>query len=122
MKILEKKSYVINFWATWCVPCKKELPDLGLLKSKIKKYNIDVLTISIDQKNIEEQISFLSKNGASNLTHYFDKKMLIYKSLKLKGIPTTILVDSQGQVISIHEGIMKWGDDLIVSEIKNLFY
>ena len=56
-----KKSYVINFWATWCVPCKKELPDLGLLKSKIKKYNIDVLTISIDQKIIEEQISFLSK-------------------------------------------------------------
>jgi hypothetical protein len=48
--------------------------------------------------------------------------MLIYKSLKLRGIPTTILVDSQGQVISIHEGIMKWGDDLIVSEIKNLFY
>ena len=62
------------------------------------------------------------KNGASNLTHYFDKKMLVYKSLKLRGIPTTILVDSQGQVISIHEGIMKWGDDLIVSEIKNLFY
>ena len=42
---LKKKGYVINFWATWCVPCKKELPDLSLLKSKIKKYNIDVLTI-----------------------------------------------------------------------------
>jgi thiol-disulfide isomerase/thioredoxin len=118
---LRKNGYVINFWATWCVPCKKELPDLGLLKSKIKKYNIDVLTISIDQKIIEEQISFLSKNGANNLTHYFDKKMLVYKSLKLRGIPTTVLVDSQGQVISLHEGIMKWGNDLIVSEIKNLF-
>lgn len=117
-----KNGYVINFWATWCVPCKKELPDLSLLKSKIKKYNIDVLTISIDQKIIEEQIRFLSRNGASNLTHYFDKKMLIYKSLKLRGIPTTILVDSQGQVLSIREGIIKWGDDLIVSEIKNLFY
>ena len=117
-----KNGYVINFWATWCVPCKKELPDLSLLKSKIKKYNIDVLTISIDQKIIEEQIRFLSRNGASNLTNYFDKKMLIYKSLKLRGIPTTILVDSQGQVLSIREGIIKWGDDLIVSEITNLFY
>ena len=81
-----------------------------------------MLTISIDQKIIEEQIRFLSRNGASNLTHYFDKKMLIYKSLKLRGIPTTILVDSEGHVLSTHEGIIKWGDDLIVSEIKNLFY
>ena len=72
---LKKKGYVINFWATWCVPCKKELPDLSLLKSKIKKYNIDVLTISIDKKNIKDQLKFLSKNGASNLNHFFDKEM-----------------------------------------------
>ena len=53
---LKKKGYVINFWATWCVPCKEELPDLSLLKSKIKKYNIDVLTISIDKKDIKDQL------------------------------------------------------------------
>ena len=48
---LKKKGYVINFWATWCVPCKEELHDLSLLKSKIKKYNLDVFTISIDKKD-----------------------------------------------------------------------
>ena len=119
---LKKKGYVINFWATWCVPCKKELPDLSLLKSKIKKYNIDVLTISIDKKNIKDQLVFLSKNGASNLDHLFDKEMKIFRALKLRGIPTTIIVDQNNLVISKHEGVLKWGEDEIINKIKNLFY
>ena len=119
---LKKKGYVINFWATWCVPCKEELPDLSLLKSKIKKYNIDVLTISIDKKDIKDQLEFLSNNGASNLNHFFDKEMEIFKALKLRGIPTTIIVDQNGYVISKHEGILKWGEDEIINKIKSLFY
>ena len=119
---IKNKGYVINFWATWCVPCKKELPDLSLLKSKIKKYNIDVLTISIDKKNIKDQLEFLSNNGAANLKHFFDKKMNIFKSLKLRGIPTTLIVDHNGYVISKHEGILKWGDNEIIKKIKRLFY
>ena len=119
---LKKKGYVINFWATWCVPCKKELPDLSLLKSRIKNYNIDVLTISIDKKNIKDQLEFLSNNGASNLNHFFDKEMKIFKALKLRGVPTTIIVDQTSKVISKHEGILKWGEDEIVNKIKSLFY
>ena len=119
---LKKKGYVINFWATWCVPCKEELPDLSLLKSKIKKYNIDVFTISIDKKNIKDQLKFLSNNGASNLDHFFDKEMKIFKALKLIGIPTTIIVNENGFIISKHEGILKWGEDEIINKIKSLFY
>ena len=121
-KDLKKKGYVINFWATWCVPCKKELPDLSLLKSKIKKYNIDVLTISIDKKNVKDQLEFLSKNGASNLDHLFDREMKIFKALKLRGIPTTIIVDQKSFIISKHEGVLKWGEDEIINKIRNLFY
>ena len=116
------KGFIINFWATWCIPCKKELPDLSSLKSKIKKYNIDVLTISIDKKNIKDQLEFLSNNGASNLNHFFDKEMKIFKALKLRGIPTTIIVDQNSYVISKHEGILKWGEDEIINKIKSLFY
>ena len=119
---LKKKGYVINFWATWCVPCKKELPDLTLLKSKIKIYNIDVLTISIDKKDIKDQLEFLTNSGASNLNHFFDKEMKIFKALKLRGIPTTIIVDQNGYVISKHEGILKWGEDEVINKIKSLFY
>ena len=119
---LKKKGYVINFWATWCVPCKKELPDLSLLKSKIKKYNIDVLIISIDKKSIKDQLKFLSKNGASNLDHLFDREMKIFKALKLRGIPTTIIVDQNSFIISKHEGVLKWGEDEVIDKIKKLFY
>ncbi len=116
------KGFIINFWATWCIPCKKELPDLSSLKSKIKKYNIDVLTISIDKKNIKDQLEFLSNNGASNLNHFFDKEMKIFKTLKLRGIPTTIIVDKNGYIISKHEGILKWAQDEIINKIKSLLY
>ena len=119
---LKKKGYVINFWATWCVPCKEELPDLSLLKSKIEKYNIDVFTISIDKKDIKDQLKFLFNNGASNLDHFFDKEMKIFKALKLRGIPTTIIVDQNSFIISKHEGILKWGEDEIINKIKSLFY
>ena len=118
---LKKKGYVINFWATWCVPCKEELPDLSLLKSRINKYNIDVFTISIDKKDIKDQLKFLSNNGASNLEHFFDKEMKIFKALKLRGIPTTIIVDQNSFIISKHEGILKWGEDEIINNIKSLF-
>ena len=115
-----KNGYIVNFWATWCVPCKKELPDLGFLDQKLEKYKIDVLTISIDKKNIKDQIKFLKKNGAANLTHYFDKKMDIFKAMNLRGVPTTILVDKTGLIVSKHEGILKWSKDIIVKEILNL--
>ena len=121
-KALKKGKVLINFWATWCVPCKEELPDLSLLKSKIKKYNIDVFTISIDKKDIKDQLKFLSNNGASNLDHFFDKEMKIFKALKLRGIPTTIIVNQNGFIISKHEGILKWGEDAIINKIKSLFY
>ena len=113
-------GYVINFWATWCVPCKKELPDLSLLNLKLKKHYIEVLTISIDKKNIKEQLSFLFNNGVSDLNHFFDNDMKIYKALKLRGIPTTILVNKKGLVVSKHEGILKWGEAKVVNNITNL--
>jgi len=115
-----QNRYVINFWATWCLPCKKELPDLNLLSLKLQKYKINVITVSIDKKNIKDQLLFLKNNGASRLSSFFDKKMDLYKALKLRGIPTTILVDKSGFIVSKHEGVLKWGEDKIVKNILNL--
>jgi hypothetical protein len=96
------------------------MPDLSLLNLKLKKYNIEVITISIDKKNIRDQLSFLFNNGASDLNHFFDKDMKIFKALKLRGIPTTVLVNKQGLVVSKHEGILKWGEAKVVDKVIKL--
>ena len=75
-----------------------------------------------DKKDIKNQLKFLSNNGASNLEHFFDKEMKIFKALKLRGIPTTIIVNQNSFIISKHEGILKWGEDAIINKIKSLFY
>ena len=95
-------NYVVNFWATWCVPCKKELPDLK--KMKIDNKNFKIIIISIDKKSIKDQLNFLKKNKVNELTTYFDKNMEIFKSLKLRGVPTTLLIRQQ-KIIAKKEGI-----------------
>jgi len=96
------------------------LPDLNLLSLKLQKYKINVITVSIDKKNIKDQLLFLKNNDASHLSSFFDKKMNLYKALKLRGIPTTILVNKSGLIVSKHEGVLKWGEDKIVKNILNL--
>ena len=110
-KNLEKKlydildlnsKYVVNFWATWCIPCKKELPDLK--KMKIDNKDLNIIIISIDKKPIKDQLNFLAKNKVNELTTYFDKNMIFFKSLKLRGIPTTLLIRDK-KIIAKKEGI-----------------
>ncbi len=87
INILDFNSkYVVNFWATWCIPCKKELPDLN--KMKIENKDLKVIIISIDKKPINDQLNFLKRNKVNELTAYFDQNMIFFKSLRLKGIPT----------------------------------
>ena len=97
----DNKKYIINFWATWCLPCKKELPELQ--KMQRENDHLNVLIISIDKKKISEQLKFLKNNKAHNLKKYFDPDMLLFKSLKLRGIPTTLII-KQKVVIAKKEG------------------
>ena len=110
-------KYVINFWATWCIPCKKELPDLK--KMKIDNKDLKIIIISIDKKSIKDQLIFLKKNKVSDLTTYFDKNMIFFKSLRLRGIPTTLLIKDQ-KIIAIKEGIFSYNKNSL-EQIKNFF-
>ena len=125
-KNLEKKlfdildlnsKYVVNFWATWCIPCKKELPDLK--KMKIDNKDLKVLIISIDKKSIKDQLNFLKKNKVNELTTYFDQNMAFFKSLKLRGIPTTLLIKKQ-KIIAKKEGIFSYNQNSL-AQINNFF-
>ena len=116
--ILELNSkYVVNFWATWCIPCKKELPDLK--KMKIDNKDLKVIIVSIDKKSIKDQLKFLKENKVNELTAYFDQKMTFFKSLKLRGIPTTLLIKKQ-KIIAKKEGIFSYNQNSL-EQINNFF-
>ena len=116
--ILDLNSkYVVNFWATWCIPCKKELPDLN--KMKIENKDLKVIIISIDKKSIKDQLNFLKKNKVNELTAYFDQNMTFFKSLKLRGIPTTLLIKKQ-KIIAKKEGIFSYNQNSL-DQINNFF-
>ncbi len=110
-------KYVVNFWATWCIPCKKELPDLK--KMKIENKDLKVIIISIDKKSIKDQLNFLKKNEVNELTAYFDQNMTFFKSLKLRGIPTTLLIKQQ-KIIAKKEGIFSYNKNSL-EQINNFF-
>ena len=118
INILDFNSkYVVNFWATWCIPCKKELPDLN--KMKIENKNLKVIIISIDKKPINDQLNFLKKNKVTELIAYFDQNMTFFKSLKLRGIPTTLLIKKQ-KIIAKKEGIFSYNQNSL-EQINNFF-
>ena len=110
-------KYVLNFWATWCIPCKKELPDLK--KMKINNKDLKVVIISIDKKSIKDQLNFLKKNKVNELTAYFDQNMTFFRSLKLRGIPTTLLIKQQ-KLIAKKEGIFSYNQNSL-EQINNFF-
>ena len=110
-------KYVVNFWATWCIPCKKELPELN--KMKIENKDLKVIIISIDKKPIKDQLNFLKKNKINELTAYFDQNMTFFKSLKLRGIPTTLLIN-QRKIIAKKEGIFSY-NKVSLEQINNFF-
>ena len=116
--ILDLRSkYVVNFWATWCIPCKKELPDLK--KMKIDNKNFKIIIISIDKKSTKDQLNFLKINKVDDLTTYFDKNMTLFKRLKLRGIPTTLLIKER-KIIAKKEGIFSYNKNSI-EQINNFF-
>ena len=118
INILDFNSkYVVNFWATWCIPCKKELPDLN--KMKIENKDLKVIIISIDKKPIKDQLNFLKKNKINELTAYFDQNMTFFKSSRLRGIPTTLLI-KQKKIIAKKEGIFSY-NKVSLKQISNLF-
>ena len=118
INILDFNSkYVVNFWATWCIPCKKELPDLN--KMKIENKDLKVIIISIDKKPIKDQLNFLKKNKVNELTAYFDQNMTFFKSLRLKGIPTTLLINQQ-KIVAKKEGIFSY-NKVSLEQINNFF-
>ena len=101
---LGKVGY-LDFWASWCVPCRETFPWMNQLQSKFGKDGFEVVAVNIDTKRAEAD-KFLAKFPAG-FTVLFDPKRSVAKTYELKGLPTTFLIDRAGNVISTHLGFQK---------------
>ncbi len=87
---------LLNFWATWCAPCKEEMPSLDQLQSQKNLNNIKIFPINVGQDNLEKASKFFEDLGIDNLKIYFDSPITLAKKFGLRGVPTTILINKDG--------------------------
>jgi thiol-disulfide isomerase/thioredoxin len=99
---------LINLWATWCAPCRKEMPALAALQSKLGSKDFEVVAISVDRKGAEASSVFLKETGADALKLYVDPSSAILNDLKAPGLPVSVLVDRQGREIGRLIGPAEW--------------
>ncbi len=87
---------MLNFWATWCAPCKEEMPSLDILQKNKNLSNLKIFPINVGQENEEKASEFFRDLKIKNLDLYFDSSITLAKKFGLRGIPTTILFNKDG--------------------------
>ena len=91
------KLILLNFWASWCAPCKKEMPSLDRLQSNDILNNIKIFPINVGRDTTEKAERFFKELKIQNLDIYFDSPNTLAKEFSLRGIPTTILINKKGK-------------------------
>jgi thiol-disulfide isomerase/thioredoxin len=120
LKLSDWKGRVvlINLWATWCAPCRKEMPDLAKLQRELGSDQFEVVAISVDRKGVEASSSFLKETGADALRLYVEPSTNIVGELQSAGLPATILVDRQGRELGRLLGPAHWAAPEAVALIQ----
>src|SRR5436190_4869230 len=116
------KTVLVNLWATWCVPCRKEMPALDNLQAKLGGKDFEVVAVNIDTRDPEKPRNFLKEANLTRLGYFADSKAKVFQDLKnigkALGMPTSILVDSQGCEIGTIAGPAEWASDDAIALIK----
>ncbi len=93
---LKGNVILLNFWATWCAPCKDEMPSLDILQANNSLENLKIFPINVGQDSIEKSLKFFKDLNIKNLNVYFDTPVTLAKKFELRGIPTSILINKDG--------------------------
>ena len=112
------KLIILNFWATWCAPCKEEMPSLDGLQSNAKLNNLKIFPINIGQEDISKSTFFFKELNIKNLNIYVDAPVTLAKKFSLRGVPTTILFNKQGKEFARIIGSIDFNDEEFVSWLK----
>ena len=106
---------LLNFWATWCAPCKEEMPSLDLLKEQKKLDKLIIFPINVGQDNLENSSKFFEDLEIKNLKIYFDTPITLAKKFGLRGIPTSILFNKDGLEFARIVGSIDFNDKKFIN-------
>ena len=110
---------LLNFWATWCAPCKEEMPSLDLLNKYKSLNNLKIFPINVGQDNTEKALNFFEDLKIKNLEPYFDSPITLAKKFKLRGIPTSILFNKEGYEFARIIGSIDFEDKKFIEWLSN---
>jgi thiol-disulfide isomerase/thioredoxin len=109
------RTVLLNLWATWCVPCRREMPALDALQAKLGGPDFQVVAVNIDTRDPEKPLAFLKDVGITHLAYYADDSARVFEDLKTAGnafgMPTTVIVDRAGCEIGNMAGPAEWASD-----------
>jgi thiol-disulfide isomerase/thioredoxin len=109
------RTVLVNLWATWCVPCRKEMPALDNLQGKLGGKTFEVVAVNIDTRDAEKPKAFLKDGNLTRLDFFSDQKAKVFQDLKSAGLalgmPTSVLVDRDGCEIAAMSGGAGWDSD-----------
>ena len=113
------KLVVINFWATWCAPCREEMPSLDILQSNKNFQDLIVLPINVGKENKEKAKKFFNDLQIKNLKLYYDNSVKLANTFSLIGLPTTIFIDKDGDEFARIIGSVDFGDQNFIKWLSN---
>jgi thiol-disulfide isomerase/thioredoxin len=109
------RTVLLNLWATWCVPCRKEMPALAALQQKLGGPSFEVVAVNIDTRDQDKPKAWLQQAGVTGLAYYADASAKVFQELKVigraVGMPTSLLIDGSGCEIAYLAGPAEWGSD-----------
>jgi len=108
---------LLNVWATWCPPCVKEMPSLDRLQAMKGSSAFEVVALSIDRQGLEVVEPFFKRTGLTSLAIYLDREASSMSTLRITGLPTTLLIDPSGRELVRWPGAREWDHPSTVAEI-----
>ena len=109
---------LLNFWATWCAPCKEEMPSLDRLQVNQNLSNLKIFAINISQESKKKVDSFFEDLNIENFDPYFDAPTTLAKTFSLRGVPTSILIDKDGKEFARIMGSIDFNDKIFINWLK----
>ncbi len=110
---------LLNFWATWCEPCREEMPSLDRLQINENLSNLKIFVINISQESIKKIDRFFKDLNIKNFEPYFDSPTTLAKAFSLRGVPTSILIDKEGKEFARIIGSIDFDDKKFINWLKN---